>query len=228
MFFSRVFLNPLRRATREWVSSPQRLHAAVLGGFPGPAHGRTLWRLDQGDHRLELIVVSPDPPDLSHLAEMGGWAPHPPEIADYRPFLDGITAGANYHFRIRANTVRSTKSGVDAGKRGRVINVGSRDSQEQWFVARAQDAGFHIPSDKHDLTATDGTPIARRNLALTRRETMRFTKKAGDRVVPVTLATAQFDGRLQVDDPVVLRAALTNGIGRGKAYGCGLLTLARG
>lgn len=32
MYLSRVFLNPLRRATRELAASPQRMHAAVLGG----------------------------------------------------------------------------------------------------------------------------------------------------------------------------------------------------
>ena len=42
----------------------------------------------------------------------------------------------------------------------------------------------------------------------------------------VPVVTATFDGRLTVTDPEALRQALTSGIGRAKAYGCGLMTLA--
>ena len=35
-----------------------------------------------------------------------------------------------------------------------------------------------------------------------------------------------FDGSLTVTDPEKLRHALSNGIGRAKGYGCGMLTLA--
>jgi CRISPR system Cascade subunit CasE len=37
---------------------------------------------------------------------------------------------------------------------------------------------------------------------------------------------AVFEGVLQISDESLFKAALTNGIGRAKAYGCGLLTLA--
>ena len=43
----------------------------------------------------------------------------------------------------------------------------------------------------------------------------------------MTLGVATFEGVLEVTDPDALRRALTHGIGRGKAYGCGLMTLAR-
>jgi CRISPR system Cascade subunit CasE len=37
---------------------------------------------------------------------------------------------------------------------------------------------------------------------------------------------ATYDGILTVTDPALLRRALCHGVGRAKAYGCGLLTLA--
>ena len=43
----------------------------------------------------------------------------------------------------------------------------------------------------------------------------------------MTLALATFEGVLEVTDPDALRHGLVHGIGRGKAYGCGLMTLAR-
>lgn len=227
MYLSRVFLNPERRATREWVSSPQRMHAAVLAGFPeNTAENRPLWRLDKGPHRFELLMVSRERPDLMHLVENGGWSTSEPDVADYRPFLARLEVGRRYLFRLRANPVRSTKDGVALGERGRVVNVGSRALQERWLVDRADSLGFSIPSSEEDLRSETGELLARRNLTLTERGTQRFSKHVNGSRIQVTLAIAQFDGLLEVADAGALQAALTTGIGRGKAYGCGLLTLA--
>ena len=40
------------------------------------------------------------------------------------------------------------------------------------------------------------------------------------------IAKARFTGTLRVTDAAKLRTALTQGIGRARGYGCGLLTLA--
>ena len=227
MYLSRVFLNPERRATRDWVSSPQRMHAAVLAGFPeSNAANRPLWRLDKGQHRFELLLVSRERPDLMHLVENGGWSTSEPDVAEYLPFLSRIEVGRRYLFRLRANPVRSTKAGVATGERGRIVNVGSRAMQELWLVERGASFGFSIPSDDADLRSGAGELLARRNLAITERGTQRFSKHIAGARNQVTLAAVQFDGLLEVVDANALRQALTGGIGRGKAYGCGLLTLA--
>lgn len=229
MYLSRVFLNPLRRATRELAASPQRMHAAVLGGFaagPSTDGGRVLWRLDRSAHRLELYVVSVDRPDFIHLVENAGWSTSQPDVTEYGRFLDRISVSQRFIFRLRANTVRSTKDGVGERERGRVVNVGSRQHQEDWLLARAASLGFAIPDDPSDITALDGEVLGRRNLVLTSRDTLRFARRSDGTRRDVTLSTAQFDGVLEVTEPDALRTALCVGIGRGKAYGCGLMTLA--
>lgn len=227
MYLSRVFLNPQRRATRDWLTSPQQLHAAVLAGFAEQSPvNRPLWRADRGQHRLELFVVSADRPDLIHLVEHGGWSTHPPDVADYGRFLDEIEAGRRYVFRLKANPVRSTKDGVAPGVRGRVVNVGSRSNQEEWLLSRARSLGFAVPEDPADIRAASGEILARKNLVVTGRETLKFGKLASGERLSITLATAQFDGVLEVTEPAALRQALCQGIGRAKAYGCGLMTLA--
>ncbi|MEV5086000.1 type I-E CRISPR-associated protein Cas6/Cse3/CasE, partial [Streptomyces sp. NPDC056159] len=71
--------------------------------------------------------------------------------------------------------------------------------------------------DRYELTVRDKRALA-------------FDKShstvQGGRRAPVSLVTVTFDGRLEVTDPQLLRRALTQGIGKAKAYGCGLLTLA--
>jgi CRISPR system Cascade subunit CasE len=44
---------------------------------------------------------------------------------------------------------------------------------------------------------------------------------------PVSLLGVTFEGLLTVTDAEVFRRALTEGIGRGKAYGMGMLTVVR-
>ena len=60
------------------------------------------------------------------------------------------------------------------------------------------------------------------DLAIIGRDIASF-RRSGRRV---TLARATYQGRLAVTDPDLLRAAMVNGMGPAKAYGCGLLTLA--
>ena len=53
---------------------------------------------------------------------------------------------------------------------------------------------------------------------------LRFAK-SGDRRHPVTLLAVTYEGVLEVTDPQAFCQMLTNGLGRGKAYGLGLMTI---
>lgn len=86
--------------------------------------------------------------------------------------------------------------------------------QTNWLLQRAERNGFIVPR-----TVAHKEP----DVAVRGRKTWRFKRNGNT----VTLATAMFEGCLEVTDPAALRAALVSGIGSGKGYGCGLLTLAR-
>ena len=80
--------------------------------------------------------------------------------------------------------------------------------QEDWLRARAEKHGFCLKS-----------------LQVTGSRWLRFRK--GQQGKPVTLLSVVYEGVLKVTDPVLFRQVLTEGIGRGKAYGQGLLTVTR-
>lgn len=113
MYLTQMPLNPQRRATRDLVTSPQRMHAAVLAGFlPGaPARGRVLWRLDSDSkHELNLYVVSAEAPSFDALAEQAGWSSTPVwRTADYRRFLERLASGQRWIFRLVANPIRNVR-----------------------------------------------------------------------------------------------------------------------
>ncbi|HEX6077566.1 MAG TPA: type I-E CRISPR-associated protein Cas6/Cse3/CasE [Micromonosporaceae bacterium] len=218
MFLTRMQLNPARRVARALLGSPQAMHAAVLAGFPDArptSDGRILWRLDTyQDHRTVLYVASPEKPDFTHLLEQFGWPTTSAwDTKSYAPLLDSLRIGQRWQFRLAANPVHSVrlKGWSDTKPVGHV----TVKQQEQWLLDRAPRLGFRI--------ADDVGPTGEPDFAVVARMSRRFDRKGSK----VTLVTATYEGHLEVTDPAVLRHALTHGIGRAKAYGCGLLTLAR-
>lgn len=211
MHMTRFEINPARRDGRTMLASPQRMHAAVLAAFPEARDdGRVLWRLDEGRHDVVLYVVSPDKPDLTHLVETMGRPTYGWQTRDYGPFLERLTAGERWAFRLRANPVHNVPS-VDGGRGKRVGHV-TVAQQTDWFLRQAARHGFIVPTGAFDEP----------DVAVHARRTVRFDRRGRT----VTLSTAVFEGVLRVDDADALRAALVEGIGPAKGYGCGLLTLA--
>lgn len=216
MFLTRFELNTARRGARDLLTSPHRLHAAVLAAFPTSQrepteHGRILWRLDQRSRQTLLYIVSPHHPDLTHLVETAGWpATRSWQTHSYGPLLDRLVAGTQWAFRLAANPVHSRAA--TPGERGKRYGHVTVAQQTNWLLDRAQRHGFTVPE------TTGKEP----DVAVHARRTWRFPRDGRT----VTLATAVFEGRLETTDPDVLRHALTHGIGPAKGYGCGLLTLA--
>jgi len=224
MFLSRIQLNPRRREARWLMSSPQRVHAAVLASFPDAPTGdldggpRVLWRLDEEVSTM-LYVVSPEQPDFAGLAEQAGWpTTERGTVKPYDALLDALDVGQRWAFRLTANPSRYVRDPADgkARRRGHVT-VGH---QEQWLVDRAPEHGFMVASPDDAVEGARSGPFS----VLTKRSTHEFTRGTSSR--PVTISTAQFDGELEITDAGLLRKALVSGIGPAKAYGCGLLTLA--
>lgn len=218
MYLSRFEINVARRGARHLLSSPQRLHAAVLAGFPSTAlrataeARRVLWRLDQHDHSTLLHVVSPQRPDLTHLVEQAGWpTQHGWDTRDYTPLLERLATGQRWGFRLTANPVSNRRKTPESPRFQRLAHV-TVAQQTAWLLERAAKLGFTI------VPGVQSEP----DVAVRRRDTLRFARNGHT----VTLATAVFEGRLDVTDPIALRSTLTGGIGAGKGYGCGLLTLA--
>lgn len=216
MYLTRCGINPARRGARRLLASPQRVHAAVQAGFPpSDPNERILWRLDTGNDRSDLFIVSPDRPDLTHVVEQAGWPTTQTwEAREYSPFLDRLAAGQRWAFRLTANPVRSLPR--DAG-RGRVSAHVTVAQQQEWFLRRAQQLGIEVPA------SSLGVP----ELVVRDRRTARFERREATAGRQVTVVMATYEGVLDVIEPALLRQALTAGIGRAKAYGCGLLTLAR-
>lgn len=247
MFLTRIYLNPYRRGSRKLMRSRQTMHAAVLNCFPpgsldDAAAPRVLWRLDraatrpgqplQGSPAYALFISSPVPPDPSHIVEAAGYDTDGGVVVrELDGFLDRLEAGQRWGFRLCVNPTFREKSQLDRAGRKKILAHVTQEQQTKWVLDRAERCGFKIlesadlGGELPVLEDSQGQRVDGKNLLINGVERSLVEFRRGDR--RVTLAIASFEGVLEVSDPQALRHAVVNGIGRGKAYGCGLLTLAR-
>lgn len=198
------------------LASPQKLHAAVESSFPPDLSekSRKLWRVDRLGNDMYLLVLSNGKPDFSHIIEQFGWpgAEQKWETKSYIHLLERIEAGQRWQFRLRANPVHSVKQTGDLqaqepAKRGKVYAHVTVSQQENWLLERAAKCGFKLQEG---------------SFRVVQQEVRRFWRQQK----PVTLGIATFEGTLEVSDAALFLRTLACGIGRAKAYGCGLLTIA--
>ncbi|MFD9337196.1 type I-E CRISPR-associated protein Cas6/Cse3/CasE [Streptomyces sp. NPDC060028] len=232
MYLTRFRINTARLSARHLLASPQHLHAAVMSSFAGalPSEGngsRILWRLDRNSRaEVLLFIVSEDRPDLTHLVEQAGWPTTASwQTYDYTAFLDGLTAGSTWAFRLTANPVHNVRRTPEEPLK----RTAHRTPRHQmgWLLTHQENAGFRIletPADRRRLAQGDEHQLTVRD---EQRHRFGKTEMATGKANRVPLVTVTFDGRLEVTDPAALRRTLTLGLGKAKAYGCGLMTLAQ-
>ncbi|PSL01016.1 CRISPR system Cascade subunit CasE [Murinocardiopsis flavida] len=209
-----------------------------------------LWRVDDNaKSEVFLYLVSPAAPDLTHLEEQAGWPTTPTwRTFEYDTFLSKLAKGDVWGFRLTANPVHSIRR--KDGEPTKVTAHITPRHQMGWLLQRQDAAGFRIVEKPHgQRRLPDGDDLElivrdRRDRAFEKTDkadrsdgsegsdrpdgSARTAETGGarGRKNRVTLVTATFDGRLEVTDPAALRRTLTAGLGRAKAYGCGLMTLA--
>ena len=245
MYLTCFPINRTRRLTPQLLASPHRLHAAIAGSFPLAGEGRencrVLWRVDiEASGASWVYIVSPTPPSLVGLDEQIGFPDHPPtwRIGDYGPFLQRISVGQLWAFRLVANPVRTVARDHGSGPSvvGKRIGHVTVEQQTSWLIGAGTDGGDGSPRDSAEDMPAPKSRAARNGfevlndrsggvqLLVSNRRKHEIHRRDGSD--PIRLDTAQYDGVLRVTDAEKLRHALTHGIGHGKAFGCGLLTLA--
>lgn len=206
MYLTRLELDTSKQKTIMALASPALFHGAVERAFADK--GGKLWRLDSLAGKTYLLIVSDERPDLTAAAKQFG-ANEDWKTLDYTPFLDKIQNGDRRGFRLKANPVITKSAG--AGKRGKVLAHVTVAQQEQWLLNRAEENGFRLDPDDFSAVQSD----------------WEFFRKGTDGGRRVTFRTAVFEGTLTVTDAALFRQMLQNGLGREKAYGCGMMTVTR-
>lgn len=209
MYLSRVELDTNRRSTMAALSSPQKLHGAVEGAFAGERK-RRLWRMDRLGGKLYMLIVSEDvPTDLGHIVSQFGTG-RKAETKCYDALLERLKTGDRWHFRLTANPVHARPDPKHPGERGTVDAHCSEQYQKKWLMDRAEKHGFSLQEEDFIVTEI---------------KWLRFKKRERDRV---TLLSVTYEGTLSIEEPKAFEQLLCRGIGKGKAYGLGMMTVVQG
>ena len=173
----------------------------------------------------------------------------PKPVGDYHAKL--VRDGATLRFRLRANVTRKidTKTGPDgkrrSGKRvelredltwrdGRWVEKPGGHASWEWLGRKGEQAGFRLltvqASGAFGTSGSAGT-IPNANATSMQKLVGRRPNKAVEEGVSqktsqLTLGSIIFDGLLEITNAELFRGALDNGVGPGKAYGFGLLSIA--
>jgi CRISPR system Cascade subunit CasE len=217
VFLTKLTVNQRSRAFLRDVADVHDMHRTIMSAYPElpqtatyrSQHG-VLWRLDTvAANGLVQYVQSQTSPDWDRLP--AGLLLKPAEVRSLQPVLDAITPGRKFAFRLMANPTRDLRvdNGLEQRKR-----VPLRQPAEQvgWLISKGEQHGFIIPASRQgspDVAANPGPRLVGK-----RRE------KRSIAIDPV-----RYDGHLVVTDAAAFTNAVINGIGRAKAYGCGLLSL---
>jgi len=221
MMLTRLFLNAHSRDVQRALGDSHALHSRVMSMFPvvdaaAPrASLGVLHRLDSSDGGavLQLLVQSKARPDATKLPA-GFLDPAAGADAvsstDLAPVLAAIQPGARFRFRLRANPTRKidTKTGPDGKRRnGKRVPVRGEDGRLQWLTSRLAANGLRLTGP------------------CTQRPEGRTTANSAGSLR--THEAHTFDGVVEVADPALAEKAFVAGVGPAKAYGFGLLSLAR-
>lgn len=205
MFLSRIPLDRYNRNTLRALSSPSIFHGAVESSFTGKRK-RRLWRIDCLDGQLYLLLLSDCEPELSSFFSQFGQENLSYETKSYDGLLDRIKTGDKWRFRLTANPTKSIPN-QENKKRGKVFVHRTIDFQKKWLVEKSEKNGFSVTDNSFEVVQSQWNY---------------FYKKGNDKI---SLLSVTYEGILEVTDTDLFKNVLTNGIGRGKAYGMGLLTI---
>lgn len=204
IYLSKLELNPASRQVQSELRDPYQMHRTLCRAFGDGVieQARPLFRVEEARNRLgvQVLVQSLIEPDWTRLPVDARYWQSPDKPVPMKAYQPVFTQGQRLAFRLKANpTVR---------KDGKRVGLYDEQGHERWLQRKGDLHGFRL------LTLNQTPAVVLKS---------RMKSERTGQWVSVT-----FDGFLKVVDPVLFLGAVHNGIGSGKAFGFGLLSLARG
>lgn len=203
MHLTRLRLDPRSPQARRDLSDAYEMHRTLVRAFvraPDQTPPRILWRAEPAAAWSDPVVLvqSQDVGDWSVLKALPHYLKGEAETRALSP-EQWLHTGERFRFRLFANPTVT--------REGNRLGLTSEDAQLACLARQGERCGFSVEA------------------ALVTGSELLGGRKADNRI---SVLKACFEGRLQVRDSVLLTQALCSGIGPGKAFGCGLLSLGRG
>jgi CRISPR system Cascade subunit CasE len=203
MHLTRLNLNSQHWQARRDLSDAYEMHRSLSRAFVADAASkpaRFLWRLESAGSSAAgpmVLIQSEGAPNWTALTSLPNYLARAPEVKEFA-MEPLVDLQSRYRFRLLANPTVT--------RDGKRLGLVGNDAQLAWLARQGERHGFAIEAARVDTTDTMGS-------------------RKGDQ--RISLRRACFDGFLRVDNTALLIQAIQLGIGPGKAFGCGMLSIAR-
>ncbi|MGW2886430.1 type I-E CRISPR-associated protein Cas6/Cse3/CasE [Streptomyces griseoruber] len=216
LWLTRIIPDPRSSAARRDLAgnnSAMNLHRRLMSLYPsdtGPdprARFGVLFRTEDTPTGPHILLQSTHEPDFTRLPDRYGTT----HCRPLDPLLDALKPGLTIRFRCAASPVRKPGATTRAlyNLPAAVPLTGAH--ADEWWTRQAQSAGLQpLTLHSHPLDTAQAT----------RQSTQRGDSQR------IRHHRVRFDGSAAITNPDLLRQKITEGIGRGKAFGCGLLSIA--
>lgn len=238
IYLSRLLLDPMSRRVQTELVKPYEMHRTLCHAFPDLSEEewkatRVLFRVDDDNQRLSLLVQSHRAPDWDvFVRRLDGTRYCVGEVAvkEWEPHFEN---GQLLRFRLQANPVFAPKQ--NGAKNGTRRGLYRETERLDWLRRQSEQHGFALPLIETTLRRADDKPVVFRG-----REHEEFTLdfpvcemvdlNDGRRFALPSqtnqFSAARFDGTLAVADAQAFARAVENGIGKARGFGFGLLSVA--
>lgn len=202
-YLTKLVPNLRSQEARRDLGNVQRMHQRVMSLFPsdaGPTPRNSLgvlYRVDEQGNTPSILVQSSVRPETGQLGNDYDCR----GTADIGPLLDWLGQATEINYKILVNPVRRMASGPAKGK---LVGLSEQEAFN-WWASHGSQAG---------LGALVVATLRRVDLA---------GRSHGQSVL---LRAWEITGTASVADAGGLRQAIVNGLGKGRAYGCGMLSVA--
>lgn len=213
VWLTRIVPDPRSADARRDLASAVGMHRRLMGLFPhdaGPdsrARFGVLFRTEDTPAGPHILMQSTHQPDATQLPDSYGTSLSRPLDA----LLDALRPGLPLRYRCVASPVRKPGATTRAAYNLPAVLPLHGAAADEWWTRQADTAGIK--------------PLTLHSQPLDAARGIRGTRGSG-KEQHVRHARIRFDGTAAIIDPDLLRTKITEGIGRGKAYGCGLLSIA--
>lgn len=209
MYLSRVRIDLSNKAGMMIACDAYAAHQFIFAAFCDQVAARPLFRMESGITGVSIIVQSRTEPDWDRALRMRDTQ----AIAETKKYTrPSLEAGRKARFFILANVVKTLddqNGRTDADGKPKKVRVPlvHEDQKRAWFADQAQKAGFSVLSS-----------------VIEKKESI-DTIRPGN-TSRIILAATAFSGILRIDDGDSLWRSVMEGIGHGKGFGLGLLSIA--
>ena len=234
---SRLILDPMSRRVQNELANPYEMHRTLCHAFPDLSDEewratRALFRVDDDNERLSLLVHSHRTPDWNAFAARlnGRYLLGAPAVKEWEPRFH---VGQQLRFRLQANPVWAPKP--DGARNGTRRGLYREAERLDWLRRQGEQHGFALPLIETVLRATDDKSVVFRGqeheeLSLHLPVCEMIDLNDGKRFALPSqknqFSAARFDGTLAVADAEKFANAIENGIGKARGFGFGLLSVA--